>query len=52
MFRLHEAAIVRPHVSESVKKKNYVAIAICMTDISPLHKLNVNVTSGKHFYYI
>jgi len=23
-----------------------------MTEISPFHKVHVNVTSGKHFYYV
>ena len=38
MFRLHEAAIIRPYVSENVRI-NYIAIAIhmiikCMVEIA------------------
>ena len=42
---------------EKMYKENYIAVAIHMTvkssaEISPLHKVYVNVTSGKRFYNI
>ena len=54
MFRLHQAGMIRPYVSENVKE-NYVAVAThmvikFMVAISPLHKVCVNVTSGTQFY--
>jgi len=52
MFRLHKAAIVRPHGSENLEKKNYNYSAVAMAGISPLRKAYVTDTSRKHFYNV
>jgi hypothetical protein len=57
MFWMHKAAIIIPYVSENWKENyNYTAVATpiitkAMSEISPLHKVYVNVTSEKKNFY-